>query len=143
MNVELSNLLEKDFKIAHLDHFLDYRTESFAFNFYGSKYWASAHVPIGELKGDIFVLYERQDYYFDTMEDAVCFSLGGTFVQDIVDSNNSFAMRECTKADDYTSEELTKMAFDFIDTLKKDRLITELQAQKLKIGAEEYACVWF
>jgi len=143
MTITLSNLLEKDFNIAHLDHSPDYRTESFAFNFYGCEYWASAHVPSADLECDIFVLYERNDYYFATMEDAICFSLGGTFVQDIVDSNNSFAMRECTKADDYSSEELTNMAIEFIDTLKKDDLITELQAQKLKIGAEEYACVWF
>lgn len=135
----ISSLRKQSYIAENTDHHDEYKSEYFVFNIFGVTYWAGVHTTTVEPEGQIFVMYERHDYDFQNLEDAVCFSLGGSIVQEVADDYKHYH-----KQDDnvYNEEKFVELAHGIINTLEYNLQITDKQADKLKEGAEEYARVW-
>jgi len=135
----LSSLSKQSYIAEKTDHNEEYKTDYFVFNIYGVRYWAGVHTTTVEPEGQMFVLFERLDYDFKNIEDAICFSLGGAMVQQVADDYKHYHKQD---ANVYNEEKFVKLADDLINTLEYNLQITDKKADKLKEGAEEYARVW-
>lgn len=135
----ISSLSKQSYIAENTDHHDEYKSEYFVFNIFGVTYWAGVHTTTVEPDGQIFVMYERHEYDFQNLEDAVCFSLGGAIVQGVADDYKQYHKKA---AYIYDEEKYIELADEIIDTLHYNLQITDKQADKLKEGAEEYARVW-
>ena len=131
----ISSLRNQRYIAHNTDQLEEYKSDYFAFNIFGVTYWAGVHTTTVDPESQIFVMYEGWDYNFKNLEDAICFSLGGSMVQQAADDYD--------QDDNVDNEEkYVKLAYEIIDTLEYNLQINDKQADKLKEGAEEYARVW-
>lgn len=139
-NLTLSNLTEKQFVPYQMEE-LDgcFRSYCYAFKMLDTKYYVATHSFIEGNKEQIYVQYDHIDYDFETMEDAICFALGGSIVADIAEDYKHYH-----KQDDnvYTEEKFVELAHGIIERCANKMQANVDQIDKLKAGAKEYASVW-
>jgi len=126
-----SDLTTQRYRVEHTDRYEDYKTDYYVFNIGSVNYWAGVHQSTVDNEYNFFVLYERNEYHFRNLEDAICFSLGGS----IAEHYGNYQLN-------YETSEVVDRGNNFVDALIRRRGITEKQANKLRQGVKEYAEVW-
>ncbi len=106
-----SNLMSNDFVVVYQDNDGVSTFNEYHFKFFGSKHYAQI-----EMKNNKYsVVFDRDIFEFDNLEDSICFSLGGSFV------------------DSYQKEGYEQKINDLLDT----NLITKKQHDQMMKGGKK------
>ena len=112
-----SKLMSNDFVVVYQDNDGVSTFNEYHFKFFGSKHYAQI-----ELKNNKYsVVFDRDIFEFDNLEDSICFSLGGSFV------------------DSYQQEGYEQKINDLLDT----NLITKKQHDQMMKGGKKLVNIWW
>lgn len=111
-----SNLMLNDFVVVYQDNDGVSTFNEYHFKFFGTKHYSQIEIKDNKY----YVVFDRHIFEFDNLENAICFSLGGSFV------------------DSYTSEGYQRKIDDLIET----DVITKQQHQQMMQGAKSLLAIW-
>jgi len=139
-NLRLSNLTQKQFLPYQMEE-LDgcFRVYCYAFEMLDTEYYVTTHSFIDGNKEQVYVQYERTDYDFENMEDAICFALGGSIVAEIAKDYKHYHKQNDLV---YNEDKFVELAHGIIERCANKMQANDDQVDKLKEGAKEYASVW-